>query len=71
MKKSARALMLLTSCFLLSACGKRETSIKLPDADQVVMVQWDLIKAEAEQWGRERIEKMIESLEDISVHFEV
>lgn len=39
MKKSARALMLLTSCFLLSACGKRETSIKLRDADQVVMVQ--------------------------------
>lgn len=38
MKKSARALILLTSCFLLSTCGKRETFIKLPDADQVVMV---------------------------------
>lgn len=39
MKKSARALILLMSCLLLSACGKRETSIKLRDADQVVMVQ--------------------------------
>lgn len=54
---------MISLCSILISCGRRESPIQLPDADQVVIIQINLIKTDADKWGRKRIAKMIENLE--------
>lgn len=63
MKRKVGILLLISLCSILISCGRRESPIQLPDADQVVIIQINLIKTDADKWGRKRIAKMIENLE--------